>query len=1585
MKILGRKLTSIALILSFMFSFTVTVKAGCEPVEGLYFWPTNVEVEGKIDDSTAKSGKYSYKLVNKTPQGAMKYFNLGIQYNYGEAGKTYLIGLDLKAEGASTLSMNTGSDKISLNSFGHTFDWKHFEIEYTAEKDGKILVQIMIEDDGTVWYDNVFLKDKETGENFIVNGDFEPKGAEAEPEGEEADESEENKVIVINPEEAGYGSFANYDDYIAKRNELKAKPSFTVADMEKFNNIGSRPLYRAEDITLDGSGEGWDKYPPFVMTLDRVNYVDYMNVGNDINGEVRVAQDDEYFYIHALINDDKFCPLPGTDGYWKGDGVQFTFSQDNVFGIEIGAAWNPDQGIPMAYSSFISGEKLDNVKVAIKQNEGNQVYDIAVPWTSVFDEGKPERFQFNICFNDNDDGTNRHDCMEIEPGILIIKEAKGNPVLVPVDDDNAFLAWTEAETSGNQNTEIGGVAYLVNLSDNEKVFKITNYAWDIDTEVVVPAKTGVRYDYSHIYDTAGIYSYDISIEADGKIITDTYSVTLSFNEGTPEEADVLLADVKKWCDEINALYEQVQKKGIDAPYEYSRVYTLNLFPDRIKQDIDLKLYYRIGYWRDTLTTLYNETKALLLEIINGEREPIQVPVYQTSDYTLDGTVMYADTTFNGVTENRPVFFWGYLPHFPLVDNAIEDMPDLGANCAVFEYTMDTAIRDGSSVNFWTNTWSNGNFKGTLGRSYEEAYEGESSYKITMDVDMQPNTYRHCRKVLYVKPSTTYTLSFYAKGVDVNSAKWGINGFTTGISGNYDWKLCETKFTTGPAETEKHFELMVDGRTTGLYLDNMSLVEEGSNKNEFATADWDFEFAPELKEQYDKNGYFVYQGPLDVSRLEKCEEDNVSVGLLLSVAHNLPAFVHDKMPETWLRSNGFNTVSFGNDKYRELVEAYLRYMMENIKDFTCVNYIDIANEVQMNSWSNTSYYLPRFQKWLQDKYGTIENMNAQIGTKYKSFNAVMWPSGANAEEPLTYEYDLYNDWELSDFHRFCANIIHEYVPDMPVWSKIMDYTHDYGDVHHYAYYTNGTGLDAHADVFNVNGCDAYNYLDWNRGRLIKEQWYDYMVGTNYAPVFNGEDHVIKDSSGNYSPDQALWVANDLWQGAIHYRGQTDLWLWDSREAEVITKGSVKARPDVIVKTSEAGLDMNRLSWEIAALQKEQRDVGILYSEFSGTMNTSYPGCQYYAYEATLFSGQKVNYISESVIERIHDTKVLLLAQTSHVNPKTLAEIKKYIENGGEVVIIGKNSLKKDWYHRASDMNIVNFIYDNARIVDAEADRFKKGLTTGSVEEIYRAVNDAIEDAGIQHVKLVDAETGKEVYNVEYTSTIYDGKLLINVCNWGEEDKILKVMVDGEEVTGFTELRSLKAVEGDIVANYIEPILLSVDWDRTKFLDVIGHWSEDAVTSLTNDGLVSGISDTRYAPDKALTRAEFLALITRATGLKGQYRNQIADVSVDAWYADTVAAGLDAGLIGRENFRPNEVVTRDEMAEIMIKALEGRIGTVESGDNNFKDAGTIKNIDAVSKAAGLGILSGYEDGNFRPTSGLTRGEAASMLIRFIEKLN
>lgn len=153
------------------------------------------------------------------------------------------------------------------------------------------------------------------------------------------------------------------------------------------------------------------------------------------------------------------------------------------------------------------------------------------------------------------------------------------------------------------------------------------------------------------------------------------------------------------------------------------------------------------------------------------------------------------------------------------------------------------------------------------------------------------------------------------------------------------------------------------------------------------------------------------------------------------------------------------------------------------------------------------------------------------------------------------------------------------------------------------------------------------------------------------------------------------------------------------------------------------------------------------------------------------------------------------------------------------------------------------------------------------------------------------------------------------------------------------------------------------------------------------IINGRGEKIYAPDAHVTRAEFISLIIRA--LKAElcaYSDSFEDVTREAWYADAVETALSLGLISDDiAFRPNDNITREEMAKIIVNAKELSDAIVVPDDFNidFSDTHIINNWakDFVSKACYIELLKGDENGNFNPKNNLTRAESAMVIYRFI----
>ena len=165
-----------------------------------------------------------------------------------------------------------------------------------------------------------------------------------------------------------------------------------------------------------------------------------------------------------------------------------------------------------------------------------------------------------------------------------------------------------------------------------------------------------------------------------------------------------------------------------------------------------------------------------------------------------------------------------------------------------------------------------------------------------------------------------------------------------------------------------------------------------------------------------------------------------------------------------------------------------------------------------------------------------------------------------------------------------------------------------------------------------------------------------------------------------------------------------------------------------------------------------------------------------------------------------------------------------------------------------------------------------------------------------------------------------------------------------------------------------------------------WAYEAITNLAARGVVQGVDEARFEPDRDVTRAEFAVLLARVLNLPAPVETvfSFTDVSPSDWFYDYVrrvaAAGHMNGL-GDGLFGPNRVLTRQEAAVIAARA--GIDLPVPSGAQtpSYTDATSISGwaFAGVMEAARKGLLDGYPDGSFRPHRNLTRAEAAVVIGR------
>ena len=168
------------------------------------------------------------------------------------------------------------------------------------------------------------------------------------------------------------------------------------------------------------------------------------------------------------------------------------------------------------------------------------------------------------------------------------------------------------------------------------------------------------------------------------------------------------------------------------------------------------------------------------------------------------------------------------------------------------------------------------------------------------------------------------------------------------------------------------------------------------------------------------------------------------------------------------------------------------------------------------------------------------------------------------------------------------------------------------------------------------------------------------------------------------------------------------------------------------------------------------------------------------------------------------------------------------------------------------------------------------------------------------------------------------------------------------------------------------------------DIIGHWAELEIKDLVAKGIVKGVTDTEYLPEKEVTRAEFASLIRRALNLPTlNYNSQFADISNNDWYAEEVAAIAQAGIMQGANgyFRPNDSITREEMAKVIVEAYESLNGEISPSEIDFNDSDKISGwaVGYIQKAVSAGLMNGMNESTFAPREYSTRAQAAVVIWR------
>lgn len=144
-----------------------------------------------------------------------------------------------------------------------------------------------------------------------------------------------------------------------------------------------------------------------------------------------------------------------------------------------------------------------------------------------------------------------------------------------------------------------------------------------------------------------------------------------------------------------------------------------------------------------------------------------------------------------------------------------------------------------------------------------------------------------------------------------------------------------------------------------------------------------------------------------------------------------------------------------------------------------------------------------------------------------------------------------------------------------------------------------------------------------------------------------------------------------------------------------------------------------------------------------------------------------------------------------------------------------------------------------------------------------------------------------------------------------------MSDARDLTGESQTgQGLPGKHADVQSS---PVILP----GKTFPDIAGHPNQAAIEALAARGIINGMTDTTFAPDETMTRAQFATIVVRGLGLPEQTTQVFDDVKAGDWFAPYVGSAYAYGIVKGKSatrFDPNGTITRQEAAVMVARAAK-----------------------------------------------------------------
>ena len=347
------------------------------------------------------------------------------------------------------------------------------------------------------------------------------------------------------------------------------------------------------------------------------------------------------------------------------------------------------------------------------------------------------------------------------------------------------------------------------------------------------------------------------------------------------------------------------------------------------------------------------------------------------------------------------------------------------------------------------------------------------------------------------------------------------------------------------------------------------------------------------------------------------------------------------------------------------QAVLDYMMIHYREWTGnpnLLYNIMAYELQYICYCDKSQEM--FRNWLTSKYANIRTLNQTWQTHYTSFQEIRAPETRNARpvddinRAAWFDWASFNARRFTDYMKWIKAEMRKLDPQTPICA--------------------GGTSSMLSSSNSVTGIDEELIINEVDDVILNE--------SGGSPIFSDLLLSLSDRKKVMVDPEMGGGTHGLLLHFLHGKSDIAKWWWagfPSKEYMHMNQSSLPHSKEIslsdIDEVLRIGLDVRRLSSEIAEFTKPEPEIAILYSKTSILQvppsqiqagSTPYLDALYSVWEGARFLGCRTGFISERQIlsGRLDNIRILIIPAVKYIPPEIILSVQKYLDKGGKAVVI-----------------------------------------------------------------------------------------------------------------------------------------------------------------------------------------------------------------------------------------------------------------------------------------------------------------------------